>query len=117
MSDYLNAIAETGECSRDFNRTEFVAKALAREDGKRWDQLPNVSTLWFKDKLHYRVMAGRAISSLRLWDMYRFTEDIRATPNQTGEVDRTCGHGCNSGSCATRSHLASSTCGGCILAR
>lgn len=74
----IDAIAETGEASRDFNRREFVAKALAREDGKRWGRLPNVSTLWFKDKMHYRVMADRAMSSLRLWDMYRFAEGIRA---------------------------------------
>ena len=82
MSRYLDSITETGEVSRDFNRREFVAKALAREDGKRWDRLPNVSTLWFRDKLHYRVMADRAMSSLRLWDAYRFAEDIR-TPNTT----------------------------------
>jgi len=66
LSDYLNAIAETGECSRDFNRTEFVAKALAREDGKRWDQLPNVSTLWFKDKMRQPIVAGKLRPELRL---------------------------------------------------
>lgn len=78
MSAEHDAIAEGGPCSREFNRREFVAKALAREDGKRWDQLPNVSTLWFKDKLHYRAMADRAMSSLRLWDMRKLYEE--ATP-------------------------------------
>lgn len=72
-TDHL--IAETGEASRDFNEREFVAKELARADGKNWDRIPNVSSLWFKDRLHYRHLAQRALSAKRLWDAYRCYND------------------------------------------
>ena len=77
-TDHL--IAETGQASRDFNEREFVAKELARADGKNWDSIPNVSTLWFKDKLHYRYLAQRALSAKRLWDAYRrYLDTVKST--------------------------------------
>ena len=62
-------IAVTGKASSAWNKREYVARQLCRADGKSWDRLPNISTLWFRDKMHYRAMADRAISAARLWDV------------------------------------------------
>lgn len=66
--DDFRSIAESGPCSRAWNRREYLAKALARADGKHWDRLPNES--WFRDKMHYRSLAARALTALHLWDTY-----------------------------------------------
>jgi len=66
---------ETGRASRDFNEREFVAKQIARADGKHWDRLPSISALGLRDKFHYRHMATQALTAKRMWDAYRLYAD------------------------------------------
>jgi hypothetical protein len=67
---------ETGPYSKAFNEREFVAKALARSDGRRWDKLPLVSTLWLPDKLSYRRRAEDAIAAHNMWRLIREHDDL-----------------------------------------
>lgn len=78
-------IPETGESSRAWNRQEFVAKQLCRADGRSWDRLPNISTLWFRDRMHYRALACRAIAATRLWDANLKYRTALSQPNEEGE--------------------------------
>lgn len=84
--DAVLDIAETGGVSRAWNRREFIAKQLARQDGKSWNHLPNVSTLWFRDKMHYRAMADRAEMAARQWDTFRSYDAMLSKAKEgTGE--------------------------------
>lgn len=82
--DDSDLIPETGECSRAFNEREFIAKQIARADGKVWHQIPNVSSLWFRDKMHYRALATASLSAIRLWDARRAYE-AQTLPPPTGK--------------------------------
>lgn len=83
--DDSDLIPETGTCSRDFNEREFVAKQIARADGKAWHQIPNVSSLWFKDKMHYRSLASASLLAKHLWDARRAYEESRSLSPPTGK--------------------------------
>lgn len=61
-------------------QVEFVARYMAREDGKQFDALPNISTLWLADKMRYRARAKAAVSACNLWRAFDNYQEIHAEP-------------------------------------